>query len=68
MRFPEPDLDKRDARLYEASTVFEEKMLQRHPRKLSDDEYIFLCSRINRRDPRLVHGELRGWVKDNARE
>eukprot|EP00973_Karenia_brevis_P081666 11321195-Karenia_brevis.AAC.1 len=68
MRFPEPDMDRRDARLYEASMIFEERMLQRHPRKFSDDEYVFLCSRINTRDPRMAHAELRDWVKDNAKE
>eukprot|EP00973_Karenia_brevis_P068676 9549590-Karenia_brevis.AAC.1 len=42
-------------------------MFQRHRRKLSDDEFVFLSSRINTKDPQRVRVELRDWVKDHAR-
>eukprot|EP00973_Karenia_brevis_P074041 10290331-Karenia_brevis.AAC.1 len=42
-------------------------MLQRHPRKLSDDEFVFLSSRINTRDPDRMRAELSDWLKTNAR-
>eukprot|EP00973_Karenia_brevis_P046801 6493689-Karenia_brevis.AAC.1 len=67
IRFPEPDMDKRDPKLYEVSTLFEDKMLQRHPRKMSDGEFVFLSSRINTKDPQQVRGDLRSWIKNNAR-
>eukprot|EP00973_Karenia_brevis_P041542 5748818-Karenia_brevis.AAC.1 len=41
-------------------------MLQRHPRKISDEEFVFLSSRINTKDPQQVRGELRSWIRDNA--
>eukprot|EP00973_Karenia_brevis_P026605 3670972-Karenia_brevis.AAC.1 len=60
-RFPEPDMDGRDPMFYEKAPSFEERMFQRHPRKLSDDGFVFLSSRINTRDPQRIRTELRDW-------
>eukprot|EP00973_Karenia_brevis_P027478 3789985-Karenia_brevis.AAC.1 len=43
-------------------------MLQRHPRKFSEDECVFLWARITTRDPRMARAELRDWVKHNAKD
>eukprot|EP00973_Karenia_brevis_P018989 2604609-Karenia_brevis.AAC.1 len=66
-KFPEPDLDHRDCNAYEQAPSFEEKILQRHPRNLSDDEFVFLSSRVHTRDQQRQRIELREWIKANAR-
>eukprot|EP00973_Karenia_brevis_P081576 11308620-Karenia_brevis.AAC.1 len=60
-------MDDRDPMFYEKAPSFEDRMFQRHPRKLSDDEFVFLSSRINTRDPNRMRVELSDWVKANAR-
>eukprot|EP00973_Karenia_brevis_P050398 6994514-Karenia_brevis.AAC.1 len=57
-KFPEKDLDQRDFNAYGQAPSFEDMMLQRHPRKLTADEFVFLSSRIHTRDEQRQRDEL----------